>query len=84
VYVYVASSQKQQSVGRHVAPREHFILIRNQPVFALTHQCRLFSGEATNTYIIIFGLTRSGIESTTYGTRGEHDNNYTTDIVTYI
>ena len=33
---YSASSLKQQSVGRHVAPLEHIILIQSQPVFALS------------------------------------------------
>ena len=33
---YCASSLKQQSVGRHVAPLGHIILIPSQPVFALT------------------------------------------------
>jgi hypothetical protein len=31
-----ASSLKQQSVGRHVAPLEHIILFLSQPVFALS------------------------------------------------
>ena len=33
---YSASSQKQQSAGRHVAPLGHIILITSQPVFALS------------------------------------------------
>ena len=33
---YSASSLKQQSAGRYVAPLGHIILIPNQPVFALT------------------------------------------------
>ena len=33
--VYSASSLKQQSSGRHVAPLKHIILIPNQPVFGL-------------------------------------------------
>ena len=33
---YSASSLKQQSVGRHVAPLWHIILIPSQPVFALS------------------------------------------------
>jgi uncharacterized membrane-anchored protein YjiN (DUF445 family) len=33
---YSASSLKQQSVGRHVAPLGHIILIPCQPVFALS------------------------------------------------
>jgi hypothetical protein len=32
----VASSLKQQSVGKHVAPLEHIILILNQLIFALS------------------------------------------------
>jgi hypothetical protein len=41
----------------------------------------VFSGEATNTNFIVFGLTRSGLESTIYRTRGEHANHYTADAV---
>jgi hypothetical protein len=33
---YSASSLKQQSVGRRVAPLGHIILIPSQPVFALS------------------------------------------------
>jgi len=41
----------------------------------------MFSGKATNTNFIVFGLTRPEIEPTIYRTRGEHANNYTTDAV---
>jgi hypothetical protein len=58
--------------GRHVAPLWHIILILNQSVF---------SGEATNSNFIIFGLTRSGLEPTMYCTRGEHVNHYDTDAI---
>ena len=34
--LYSASSLKQQSAGRHVAPLGHIILIQNQPVFVLS------------------------------------------------
>jgi hypothetical protein len=34
--LYSASSLKQQSAGRHVAPLGHIILIPSQPVFALS------------------------------------------------
>jgi hypothetical protein len=47
----------------------------------------VFSGEAANTYFIVFGLTRLGLEHSIYRTRGEHTNHYTTDVVlnvTYI
>ena len=33
---YSASSLKQQSAGRHVAPLGHIILILSQPIFALS------------------------------------------------
>ena len=49
-----ASSLKQQSADRHVAPLGHIILIP--------------SGEATNTNFIVFALTRSGLEPTIYHT----------------
>jgi len=35
--IYSVSTLKQQSVGRHVAPLGHNIMIPSQPVFALTH-----------------------------------------------
>jgi hypothetical protein len=35
---YIASSLKQQSVGRHVAPLGYIILILSQLIFALTPQ----------------------------------------------
>jgi hypothetical protein len=42
---------------------------------------RVISGEATNTYFIVFGLTRPGLKPTIYRTRGEHANYYATDAV---
>jgi hypothetical protein len=50
---YTASSLKQQSVGRHVAPLGHIILIPSQPVFALTPWCCVLNGEATNFTIFV-------------------------------
>ena len=35
--LYSASSLKQQSADRHVAPLWHIILIPSKPVFALSH-----------------------------------------------
>ena len=76
-----ASSLKQQSTGRHVAPHGHIILIPSQAGFALTPYWCVPSGEATNTNFKVFGLTRPGLEPTIYRTRGEHANHYTTDAV---
>ena len=39
--------------------------------------------EATDTNLIVFGLTLSGLEPTTYRTRGEHANHYATDAVLF-
>jgi hypothetical protein len=42
----------------------------------------MFSREAANTNSIDFSLTKPGLESMIYLTRGEHANHYTTDVVT--
>ena len=70
---YCASSLKQQSVGRHVPPLEHIILILNQPVFALSPKCWMISREATNTNFIVFGVTHPGIKRMIYHTRGDQN-----------
>jgi hypothetical protein len=41
----------------------------------------VFSGEARNTNFIVFGLTQSGLETTIYRTRGEHNDHYATVVV---
>ena len=84
VFFHSASSLKQQSPGRHVAPLGHIILIPSQPVCILIPYSCVLSGEATNTNFIVFGLTRPGVEPTIYHTRGEHANHYTTDAVYYF
>jgi hypothetical protein len=63
---YSANSLTQLSVGRHVAPLRHIILIPSQSVFALNPSCCVLSGEATNTNFKVFGLTRSLLEHTIY------------------
>ena len=77
---YSASSLKQQSAGRHVAPLGLMILIPSQPVFVLSAKCFMLSGDSTNTNSIVFGLNQSVLERTIYHTRGEHANHYTTDV----
>ena len=66
-----------------MSPFRHMILIQSQPVFALSPACCVFSGEATNTDFIVIGLTRPGLKSTIYDTRGEHANHYATNAVQY-
>ena len=58
--------------------------IPSQPVFALIPYCCVLNGEATNTNVIVLGLTRSGLEPTIYRTRGEHANHYTINAVQII
>jgi hypothetical protein len=41
----------------------------------------MFSGEATHTNFIVFGLTRLWLEPTIYHTRGEHANHYASNAV---
>jgi hypothetical protein len=67
--IFSASSLKQQSAGRYVAPLGHIILIPSRPVFDLSPDCCMLSGEATNTNVIVFGLTRPWLDPTIYLTR---------------
>ena len=46
-----------------------------------SNQCCVISGEATNTNVIVFGLTRTGLEPTIYRTRDDKANHYATDAV---
>ena len=55
--------------------------VPGQPVFALFPYCCVLSEEATHINVLVFSLTRSGLESTIYHTRGEHTNHNTTDAV---
>ena len=41
----------------------------------------MFSGEATDINVIVFGVSRPGLEPTIYSTRGKHANHYATDAV---
>jgi hypothetical protein len=75
---YSASSLKQQSTDRHIAPLGHIILIPNQPVFALSLSACL--AEKQQITISVFGSTRSGLKPLT---RGEHANHYITDAVVW-
>jgi hypothetical protein len=52
--IHSASSLKQQSASRHVAPLGHIISILSQAVYALSPLCCLLTGEATNTNFIVF------------------------------
>jgi hypothetical protein len=56
----------------------HIILIPSQPVFALSPQCCVLSGEATNTNFIVFGLTHSGLEphDLLHSRRGNHNTTH--------
>ena len=83
-FVDSASSPRQQSEDRHVDPLRPIILIPSQPVFALSPECFVLSGEETNTNLIVFGLTSSGSEPTIHCTWGEHASHYTTAAVYFL
>ena len=77
---YSARSLKQQSAGRRQcrSTRSHYS--DSEPTSLCSYSIML-SGEALNTNFKVFGLTRPGLESMIYHTRGEHVNHYTTDAV---
>jgi hypothetical protein len=64
--LYSASSLKQQSAGKHVSPLRHIIVIPSRPVLSLSLLCCILSEEATNTNVIVFGMTQSGLKTTMY------------------
>jgi len=66
--LYSGGSLRQQSIGRHVAPLRHMILVLILPVFTLTPYGCMLSREAGNTNFIIFGLTQLGLEPMIYCT----------------
>jgi hypothetical protein len=68
---------KQQSAGRHVSPLGHIIPIPSQPVFDLTLSFYVLTEEATNANLLVFDLTRTGLEPTIYRTWAELANHYT-------
>lgn len=41
----------------------------------------MLSGEATDAYFIVFGLTRLALEPTIYPTRPENANHYKTNVI---
>jgi hypothetical protein len=58
-----------------------FWLGANQSLPLLLNAVCLFSGEATNTNFIVFGLTYLVLEPIVYHTHGEHFNHHTTNSV---
>jgi hypothetical protein len=82
-WIAIVLAHWNNSLQVDMSPR-HIILILNQPVLALSPQCCLLSREATNTNFIVFALTWSGLEPTTYHTWSEHANHYITDVVCFF
>ena len=64
------------STCRQVKP-----LIPGQPVFALSPEYCVFSGDAPTTTLIVFSLTRSGLKLTIYRIRDEHSYHSTSYVV---
>jgi hypothetical protein len=83
---FIVLAHWNNSPEREMVPHSgtHYPQIPSQPVFALSPKSYMFSGEATNTNFIVFGLTRPGLEPMIYHTRGEHANHYTTNAVSAI
>ena len=75
--LYCASVLKQQSAARHVASLLHIILIYDQPVSLLFLCVTCLEEKQHNTYSIVFGLIRLGLEPTIYRNGGEHANQHT-------
>lgn len=49
IFSYNASSLKQESAGRHVAPCGYFILIKTKSIFGLTPWCCVITKDAIDT-----------------------------------
>jgi hypothetical protein len=62
----------------------HSIPIPSRPVFAFKPWSCVLSGEPNNTNFIVFGLTRLGLETTIYLTRGERWNNNAIDAFYFL
>ena len=73
--LYSASSLKQQSMDRHVAPLGHIILVLSQPVFLLNAACLVEKQQIPISYLLLWH------EPTIDRTRGEHTNHYATDAI---
>ena len=63
-WISMAISLKQQFTGRHVTPLRHIILTLSHPDFSLTTKCFVLSGEASNTYFTVLGITLQGCGNT--------------------
>jgi hypothetical protein len=79
---YSASSLKQWSADRYVAPLWHIILIPSQPVFAFS--LMLYAWRRSNKYQF-YNLWFDPIEAQAHNLLywGEHTNHYTTDAVPF-
>jgi hypothetical protein len=78
---YSASSLKQQTACRYVAPIGQIILIPSHPVFALSRYAVCLAEKQQIPIFLVFGFNRSVLEPTIYHTQGEHANHYATEAV---
>ena len=69
--------ETEETVRRKTCPFTQTHLSDSGPT-NLTPKCCVLSGEAENTNFNVFGVTQPGKEHTTFLTRGEHANHYTT------
>jgi exonuclease I len=75
------SIQTEIEIQQH-NPVVHIITRSTLTEVTPSASCCVFSGEATDTKLIVFGLIRAGLEPTIYHTRGKHANHYVIDAVT--
>ena len=55
-YIFMVLAHWNNSPRVHIAPLGHIIPIPSQPVFALTSECCMLNGEATNTNFIVLHI----------------------------
>jgi hypothetical protein len=77
---YCASSLKQQSAGRHVAPLWH--IPNSKPTILCSYSLMLHVSWKSSKYqFLIFSLTWLALDPSIYYTLGKYANHYTTDAV---
>jgi hypothetical protein len=83
-WISIVLGHWNKSTERHVSHIGHIFRIPSQPVFDLIPKQYVIIEETTKTNVIVYGLTRPGVQSTIYRTHCKHANHYTTDAAVII